>query len=123
MLEHLGEKAAADRLMQAIQRVTTNPSLHTADLGGTATTRAVTDAAIAAKISSLPGCSSGGVLPWIGEIAIAGKGKHRLCGHGRLSFASALTILAVSGSRSWDVVRTSGREARPNAFFVLKSTK
>ena len=48
MLEHLGEKAAADRLMRAIERVTADPSLHTPDLGGTATTRAVTDATIAA---------------------------------------------------------------------------
>src|ERR1700691_5343243 len=48
MLEHLGEKAAADRLMAAIERVTANPSLHTPDLGGAATTRAVTDATIAA---------------------------------------------------------------------------
>src|SRR5579863_2370876 len=48
MLEHLGEKAAADRLMRAIERVTANPSLHTPDLGGKATTRAVTDAMVAA---------------------------------------------------------------------------
>jgi tartrate dehydrogenase/decarboxylase / D-malate dehydrogenase len=48
MLEHLGEKAAADRLIRAIERVTANPLLHTPDLGGGATTRAVTDAAIAA---------------------------------------------------------------------------
>jgi tartrate dehydrogenase/decarboxylase/D-malate dehydrogenase len=48
MLEHLGERAAADRLMRAIERVTANPSLHTPDLGGLATTRAVTDAVIAA---------------------------------------------------------------------------
>jgi tartrate dehydrogenase/decarboxylase / D-malate dehydrogenase len=48
MLEHLGEKAAADRLMRAIERVTANPSFHTPDLGGQATTRAVTDATIAA---------------------------------------------------------------------------
>ena len=48
MLEHLGEKAAADRLMRAIERVTAEPSLHTPDLGGAATTRAVTDATIAA---------------------------------------------------------------------------
>jgi tartrate dehydrogenase/decarboxylase/D-malate dehydrogenase len=48
MLEHLGEKAAADRLMRAIERVTADPSLHTPDLGGVATTRAVTDATIAA---------------------------------------------------------------------------
>jgi tartrate dehydrogenase/decarboxylase/D-malate dehydrogenase len=48
MLEHLGEKAAADRLMRAIERVTADPTLHTPDLGGKATTRAVTDATIAA---------------------------------------------------------------------------
>jgi tartrate dehydrogenase/decarboxylase/D-malate dehydrogenase len=48
MLEHLGEKPAAGRLMRAIERVTADPSLHTPDLGGTATTRQVTDAVIAA---------------------------------------------------------------------------
>lgn len=48
MLEHLGEKPAADRLMRAVERVTADPSLHTPDLGGTATTRQVTDAVIAA---------------------------------------------------------------------------
>jgi tartrate dehydrogenase/decarboxylase / D-malate dehydrogenase len=48
MLEHLGEKPAADRLMRAIERVTSNPDLHTPDLGGRATTRIVTDAVIAA---------------------------------------------------------------------------
>jgi len=44
MLEHLGEKQAADRLMKAVERVTADPSLHTPDLGGKATTRQVTDA-------------------------------------------------------------------------------
>jgi tartrate dehydrogenase/decarboxylase/D-malate dehydrogenase len=48
MLEHLGEKIAADRLMRAIEKVTADTSLHTPDLGGTATTRQVTDAAIVA---------------------------------------------------------------------------
>jgi tartrate dehydrogenase/decarboxylase / D-malate dehydrogenase len=48
MLEHLGEKPAADRLMRAIEKVTADPSLHTPDLGGTATTRKVTEATIAA---------------------------------------------------------------------------
>src|SRR6188474_817581 len=33
MLEHLGEKAAADRLMRAVERVTADPNLHTPDLG------------------------------------------------------------------------------------------
>ena len=44
MLEHLGEKAAAARLMRAIERVTADPSLHTPDLGGKATTAQVTRA-------------------------------------------------------------------------------
>ena len=44
MLEHLGERAAATRLMRAIERVTADPTLHTPDLGGQATTRQVTDA-------------------------------------------------------------------------------
>jgi tartrate dehydrogenase/decarboxylase/D-malate dehydrogenase len=48
MLEHLGEPAAAARLMKAIERVTANPALHTPDLGGKANTRDVTDAVIAA---------------------------------------------------------------------------
>ena len=46
MLDHLGEKVASARLMRAIERVTADPSLHTPDLGGTATTRKVTDAVI-----------------------------------------------------------------------------
>src|SRR5919112_1567921 len=44
MLEHLGEKPAADRLMKAVERVTADPALHTPDLGGKATTKQVTDA-------------------------------------------------------------------------------
>jgi tartrate dehydrogenase/decarboxylase/D-malate dehydrogenase len=48
MLEHLGEKPAAERLMRAIERVTADSSLHTPDLGGSATTRQVTDAVIGA---------------------------------------------------------------------------
>jgi tartrate dehydrogenase/decarboxylase/D-malate dehydrogenase len=48
MLEHLGESAAAARLMKAVERVTADPDLHTPDLGGTANTRKVTDAVIAA---------------------------------------------------------------------------
>ena len=46
MLEHLGEPAA--RLMRAIERVTADPALHTPDLGGKATTRQVTEAAVGA---------------------------------------------------------------------------
>jgi tartrate dehydrogenase/decarboxylase/D-malate dehydrogenase len=48
MLEHLGEAAAAGRLMRAVERVTAEPRLHTPDLGGNATTRQVTEAVIAA---------------------------------------------------------------------------
>jgi tartrate dehydrogenase/decarboxylase/D-malate dehydrogenase len=48
MLEYLGEKAASNRLMRAIEEVTADASLHTPDVGGTATTRQVTDAVIAA---------------------------------------------------------------------------
>jgi tartrate dehydrogenase/decarboxylase/D-malate dehydrogenase len=44
LLEHLGETEAAERLMKAIECVTANPSLHTRDLGGTATTTQVTEA-------------------------------------------------------------------------------
>ncbi|MBE9603939.1 tartrate dehydrogenase [Acetobacteraceae bacterium H6797] len=44
MLDHLGEPAAAQRLMKAVERVTADPRLHTPDLGGQATTRQVTDA-------------------------------------------------------------------------------
>ncbi|MFC3127724.1 tartrate dehydrogenase [Pseudoroseomonas globiformis] len=43
MLEHLGEREAAARLMQAVERVTAS-GLLTPDLGGTATTRQVTEA-------------------------------------------------------------------------------
>jgi tartrate dehydrogenase/decarboxylase / D-malate dehydrogenase len=48
MLEHLGEPAAAARLMRAVERVTADKTLHTPDLGGQATTRQVTDAVIRA---------------------------------------------------------------------------
>lgn len=44
LLEHLGETAAAQQVMAAIESVTATPSLHTRDLGGTATTADVTKA-------------------------------------------------------------------------------
>jgi len=50
MLEHLGEPAAASRLMRAIERVTADPMLHTPDLGGSATTDKVTEAVCAALL-------------------------------------------------------------------------
>ncbi len=47
MLDHLGETRAAATLMRAVERVVADPALHTPDLGGTATTREVTDAVVA----------------------------------------------------------------------------
>ena len=44
LLEHLGETEAAARVMAAIERVTADRSLHTGDLGGSATTAQVTRA-------------------------------------------------------------------------------
>jgi len=46
LLEHLGEKPAAARLMEAIEKVTADPRFHTPDLGGSATTEQVTAAVI-----------------------------------------------------------------------------
>jgi tartrate dehydrogenase/decarboxylase/D-malate dehydrogenase len=47
LLEHIGETAAAKALMQAIEHVTADASLHTGDLGGKATTAQVTTAVCA----------------------------------------------------------------------------
>ena len=54
MLEHLGEKAAGDRLMKAIERVTADDRFHTPDLGGKAETVEVT----AAVINSIHGANA-----------------------------------------------------------------
>ena len=48
MLEHLGEKVAAEKLMKAVEKVTSDKANHTPDLGGSATTRTVTDAVMKA---------------------------------------------------------------------------
>jgi len=48
LLEHLGEADSAQRVMDAIERVTADPALHTRDLGGKATTAQVTAAVCAA---------------------------------------------------------------------------
>lgn len=48
MLEHLGEQAAADQLMAAIEKVTAAGETMPADLGGSATTQEMTDAVIKA---------------------------------------------------------------------------
>ncbi len=45
LLEHIAEPEAARLAMHAIESVTANPALHTRDLGGSATTQQVTDAA------------------------------------------------------------------------------
>ena len=61
MLGHLGEAAAAARLMRAIERVTADKRRHTPDLGGTATTGDVTNAVCEAlrgdnqPLSAVPG--------------------------------------------------------------------
>jgi len=47
LLENLGEHRAAGQLMKAIEKATADPALHTGDLGGSATTRQVTDAVCA----------------------------------------------------------------------------
>jgi len=52
MLEHLGEADAAGRVMKAIEQVTANPTLHTRDLGGRATTAQVTQAVCALLTAS-----------------------------------------------------------------------
>ena len=46
MLDHLGEKAAGERLMRAVERVTADNRFHTPDLGGNAKTAEVTAAVI-----------------------------------------------------------------------------
>jgi tartrate dehydrogenase/decarboxylase / D-malate dehydrogenase len=51
LLEHLGEAAAAQRLMAAVESVTANTALHTGDLGGTARTADVT-AAVCARLAA-----------------------------------------------------------------------
>jgi len=48
LLEHLGETAAAGRLMKAVEMVTADKRFHTPDLGGSARTVDVTAAVIAA---------------------------------------------------------------------------
>jgi tartrate dehydrogenase/decarboxylase / D-malate dehydrogenase len=52
MLEHLGEPAAASRLMKAIERVTADPRFHTPDLGGKARTADVTKGVVEAIIGA-----------------------------------------------------------------------
>ena len=47
LLEHLGEAEAAQKLMHVIEQITAEPSLHTRDLGGNATTAQVTQAVCA----------------------------------------------------------------------------
>ncbi len=51
MLDHLGEGDASARLMRAVEKVT-GVGIVTPDVGGTATTKDVTDAVVAAIQSS-----------------------------------------------------------------------
>ncbi len=53
MLEHLGEMSAAHALMNAIESATADPALHTADLGGKASTAQVAEA-VCAFLASAP---------------------------------------------------------------------
>ena len=53
LLEHLGEAEAARRVMAAVEHVTADPSLHTRDLGGSATTAQVTRA-VCEHIAGVP---------------------------------------------------------------------
>jgi tartrate dehydrogenase/decarboxylase / D-malate dehydrogenase len=46
LLEHLGEDAAAKKLMAVIEKITADKNLHTGDLGGKATTAQVTAAVV-----------------------------------------------------------------------------
>jgi len=54
LLEHLGETEAAAQVMQAIEAVTADTSLHTRDLGGEATTADVTRAMTARLAAGAP---------------------------------------------------------------------
>ncbi|MFT4066788.1 tartrate dehydrogenase [Paraburkholderia sp.] len=54
LLDHLGESEGAAIVMRAIEAVTADPSLHTSDLGGKATTAQVT-AAVCALVSKVQG--------------------------------------------------------------------
>ena len=58
LLEHLGEHAAAQSLMTAIEQITANPALHTRDLGGRATTNEVT-AAVCQHLDSASASAQG----------------------------------------------------------------
>lgn len=58
MLEHLGETVAAQCVMAAIEQVTADTSLHTRDLGGTATTRDVTQA-VCGHVTAAQKCKAG----------------------------------------------------------------
>lgn len=57
LLEHLGESAAAQKVMRAIETATANPALHTQDLGGKATTREVTEA-VCSQVSAATAATS-----------------------------------------------------------------
>ena len=68
MLEHLGEREAANVLMCAIKSVTADPALHTRDLGGSATTAQVTEA-VCARLSEGTGRTARDQAGKGGEVA------------------------------------------------------
>ena len=46
MMDHLGRRDLHDRILAAVERVVGNQTLRTPDLGGTATTKEVTEAIV-----------------------------------------------------------------------------
>jgi tartrate dehydrogenase/decarboxylase / D-malate dehydrogenase len=82
LLEHLGEREAAARLMSAIETVTAAKANHCQDLGGTATTRLVTDAVIAA-LKDDPNAPATNILP-LNNFGRAGGGECTHQGVGNL---------------------------------------
>jgi tartrate dehydrogenase/decarboxylase/D-malate dehydrogenase len=54
MLDHLGERAAHDRILASIERVLSDASVKTPDLGGSATTADMTRAVTAVMVSRQP---------------------------------------------------------------------
>jgi tartrate dehydrogenase/decarboxylase/D-malate dehydrogenase len=54
MLDHLGERAAHDGILSAIERIVGSEAIKTPDLGGRATTTEMTKAVAAAMTPSFP---------------------------------------------------------------------
>ena len=107
MLDHLNEKPAAERLMQAVEAVTADPDLHTPDLGGKATTRIVTDAdVIIGALAQAP--------PVPGEV---GDGRKVVMAHGH-RHAVARALLSNVSSNIWRRVRKARHGGRGALAFA-----